>query len=124
MFLDTELITTGRVERRRDRFRPMDSCVSALSSIVANGHQVPPTFPSPPLIIPYGGFSSTAGSQLRYSAPFRCRPRRRLTRNLRSFPFLAQCPGVSNQGCAHRPFAQHGLSSPCLQTLLRPDPPV
>ena len=48
---------TGRVERRRDRFRPMASCVSALSSIVANGHQVLPTFPPPPLIIPYGGFS-------------------------------------------------------------------
>ena len=36
---------TGRVEWRRDRFRPTASCVSALSSIVANGHQVLPTFP-------------------------------------------------------------------------------
>ena len=35
----------------------MASCVSALSSIVANGHQVLPTFPPPPLFIPYGGFS-------------------------------------------------------------------
>jgi len=47
----------GRVEWRRDRFRPMASCVSALSSIVANGHQVLPTFPPPPLFIPYGEFS-------------------------------------------------------------------
>jgi hypothetical protein len=29
---------TGRVERRRDRSRPMASAVSALSSIVANGN--------------------------------------------------------------------------------------
>jgi len=50
---------TGRVERRRDRFRPMASSVSALSSIVANGHQILPTFPPPPLFIPYGGFSRT-----------------------------------------------------------------
>jgi hypothetical protein len=48
---------TGRVERRRDWFRPMAPCLSALSSIVANGHQVLPTFPPPPLFIPYGGFS-------------------------------------------------------------------
>jgi hypothetical protein len=47
---------TGGVERRRDRFRPMASSVSALSSIVANGHQVLPTFPPPPLLIPCGGF--------------------------------------------------------------------
>ena len=37
---------------------------------------------------------------------------------------LALCPGVSNHGCTHRPLAQHGLSSPHLQSLLRPDPPV
>ena len=48
---------TGRVERRRDRFRPMASCVSALSSIVANSPRVMPTFPPPSLFIPYGGFS-------------------------------------------------------------------
>jgi hypothetical protein len=48
---------TGRVERRRDRFRPMASAVSALSSIVANGHQIVPTVPPPPRFIPYGGFS-------------------------------------------------------------------
>jgi hypothetical protein len=35
----------------------MASAVSTLSSIVANGHQVLPTFPPPPLFIPYGGFS-------------------------------------------------------------------
>ena len=50
-------LETGRVEWRRDRFRSMASCVSALSSIVANGHQVVPTFPPPPLFIPYGEFS-------------------------------------------------------------------
>jgi len=32
-------IQTGRVERRRDMIRPMTSNGSALSSIVANGHQ-------------------------------------------------------------------------------------
>jgi hypothetical protein len=35
----------------------MASGVSALSGIVANGHQVLPTFPPPSLFIPYGGFS-------------------------------------------------------------------
>jgi hypothetical protein len=52
-----DVAKTGRVERRRDRFRPLASCVSALSSFVANGHQVLPTFPPPPLFIPYGEFS-------------------------------------------------------------------
>ena len=33
-----------RVERRRDWFRPMASAVSALSSIVANGHHIRPRF--------------------------------------------------------------------------------
>src|SRR3974377_1290288 len=47
----------SRVEWRRDRFRSMASDVSALSSIVANGHQIMPSFPPPPLIIPDGGFS-------------------------------------------------------------------
>ena len=46
-----------RVERRRDWFRPMASAVSALSSIVANGHQILPSFPPPPLIMPHGEFS-------------------------------------------------------------------
>ena len=48
---------SGRVGWRCEQFRPMASCVSALSSIVANGHQVLPSFPPPPLFIPYGGFS-------------------------------------------------------------------
>ena len=40
-------------------------------------------------------------------------------------PFLAiSYPGVWNRGCTHRPLAQHGLSYPHLQTLLRPDPPA
>src|ERR1035437_8485991 len=47
----------GRAERRRDRFRPMVSLVSSLSSIVANSHQVLPTVPPPSLIIPHDGFS-------------------------------------------------------------------
>jgi hypothetical protein len=38
----------SRTERRRDRFKPMASCVSALASMVANGHQVCPMFPPPP----------------------------------------------------------------------------
>ena len=37
----------GRIGRKRDRFRPMASYVSALSSIVADGHQVLPTFVLP-----------------------------------------------------------------------------
>src|ERR1039458_4741564 len=105
-------------------FRPMASAVSALSSIVANGHQIVPTVPPPPRFIPYGGVSSPAGNQPGHPAPFRSRPRLRLTQDLRSFPFLAQCPGVSDRGCTHRPLAQRGLSSPHLQSLLRPDPPV
>jgi hypothetical protein len=35
----------------------MASNVSALSSIVANGHQIVPTVPPPPRFIPYGEFS-------------------------------------------------------------------
>jgi hypothetical protein len=35
----------------------MASAVSALSGIVANGHQIVPTVPPPPRFIPYGGFS-------------------------------------------------------------------
>jgi len=35
----------------------MASAVSALSSIVANSPRVLPTFPPPPLFIPYSGFS-------------------------------------------------------------------
>jgi hypothetical protein len=50
--------------------------------------------------------------------------RRRLARNLRSFPGLAQSPDVSVRGPTHRPLAQCGLSSPHLQSLLRPDSPV
>ena len=77
---------SGRVARRRDWFRPMASAVSALSSIVANGHQILPPFAPPPLIMPCGGFSlTTVGSQPRRLAPFRRRPRLRLTRSLRSF---------------------------------------
>ena len=48
---------SGRVEQRRDMGRPMTSGVSALSSIVANGHQAIHFDSSAPSKIPYGGFS-------------------------------------------------------------------
>src|SRR6266481_8055691 len=47
----------GRVEQRRDMIRPMASNVSALSGIVANGHQAIHFVSSAPSKIPYGGFS-------------------------------------------------------------------
>jgi hypothetical protein len=47
----------GRVEQRRDMIRPMTSDVSALSGIVANGHQAVHFVSSAPSKIPYGGFS-------------------------------------------------------------------
>jgi len=47
----------GRVEQRRDMIRPMTSDVSALSGIVANGHQTVHVVSSAPSKIPYGGFS-------------------------------------------------------------------
>src|SRR5262245_59536932 len=95
---------SGRVERRRDRFRPMASDVSALSSIVANGHQVMRRFLHPLLSFRTAVFASTVGSQPRRPAPFRNRPRLRLTQSLRSFPFLAQGPGVSNQAVPTGPW--------------------
>ena len=64
----------------------MASCVSALSSIVANGHQVIPTFPPPPRFIPYGEFSPVRLEiQPCCPVPFRRHLRLRLTPNLRSF---------------------------------------
>jgi hypothetical protein len=62
----------GRVERRRKMLRPMTSNVSALSSIVANGHHAIHPVSSAPSKIPYGGFSPVrlqAGCQLRPSPP-------------------------------------------------------
>jgi hypothetical protein len=47
----------GRVEQRRGVSRTMASDVSALSSIVANGHQFIHSVSSAPSKIPYGGFS-------------------------------------------------------------------
>src|SRR5437867_1615739 len=47
----------GRVEPRREMIRPMTSDVSALSGIVANGHQAIQIVSSAPSKIPYGGFS-------------------------------------------------------------------
>ena len=63
---------TGRVEQRRDMIRPMTSDVSALSGIVANGHQAIHFVSSAPSKIPYGGFSPVrlqAGCQKRPSSP-------------------------------------------------------
>ena len=78
--------SSGRVEWGRAQFRPMASNVSALSSIVANGHQVMPTFPPPPLFIPYGEFSPVRlETQPCRAMPFRRRLRPRLTPSLRSF---------------------------------------
>jgi hypothetical protein len=118
-----EINWSSRAEARR--FRPMTSSMAALSSIVANGHQMVLTVPPHPLgSFRTEGFPSTAGSQPGRPALSRTRPRLRLTQDLRSFPFLAQSPGVSDRGCAHRPLAQHGLLSPRLQMLLRPYAPV
>ena len=105
--------------------RPMAANVSALSSVVANGHPAShfvSATPSDPAVRRV--FPSTVGSQPRRSVPFRSRSRRRLTRYLRSFPCLGLGPDVSVRGCAHRPLAQRGLSCPRRQTLLRPDAPV
>jgi hypothetical protein len=64
----------------------MASDVSALSSIVANGHQVMPTVPPPPRFIPYGEFSPVRlETQPCRPVPFRRRLRPRLTPSLRSF---------------------------------------
>ena len=62
----------GRVEQRRDMIRPMTSDVSALSGIVANGHQAIHFVSSAPSKIPYGGFSPVrlqTGCQKRPSLP-------------------------------------------------------
>jgi hypothetical protein len=110
---------------QRDGTHLNDLNVSALSSIVAIGHQAIHFVSSTPSYHAVRRvFPSTVGSQPRRSAPFRSRSRLRLTRSLRSFPFLALGPGVSVRGCAHRPLAQRGLSCPRLQSLLRPDAPV
>jgi hypothetical protein len=57
----TKNTPSGRVERRRDRFRPMGSRVSALSSIVANSLQAMQTVPPPqsPLVGMESGTVST-----------------------------------------------------------------
>jgi len=118
------LSSTGRVEQRCDWFRPMASAVSALSSLVANGHQILPSFPPPPLILPYGEFpqygwkpaSSPRALPPASPAAFDAEPA--------FLSCLALGPGVSVRGCAYRPLAQRGLSSPHLQLLRRPDPPV
>jgi hypothetical protein len=117
--------SSGRVGWRCEQFRPMASCVSALSSIVANGHQVLPSFPPPPLFMPYGGFSpvrlEASPSPSILPSPFGMS----FDAGLAIHPFLAilfQASGIA--GCAHWPLAQRGLSCPHLQSLLRPDPPV
>ena len=115
--------STGRVERRRDRFRPMASCVFARSSMVANGPQVLPTFPPPSLIIPYRAclprpfpFRRRQGfSQYGWKPAWSfCALAPPSTAAFDAEPAVTsvcgQCPGVLNRGCTHRPLAQHGLS--------------
>ena len=88
----------GRVEWERARFRPMASDVSALSGIVANGHQIMPTFPPPPLFIPYGEFSPVRlETQPCRTVPFRRRLRLRLTPRLRSFWARLCVPAACNR---------------------------
>jgi hypothetical protein len=55
----------GRAERRRDWFRPMASSVSALSSIVANGLQILPSFPPPPLLTSRNALTGTRANSTR-----------------------------------------------------------
>lgn|SRR5882724_9872850 len=115
----------GRVERRRDRFRPMASFVSALSSIVANSLQVMPTFPPPPLLIPSSRFSPV---RLEASPSYGTLPLG-FTKRLVSALAVHSVSGLSYPvfwygSDAHRPLAQRGLSCPRLQALLRPDAPV
>jgi len=103
----------GRVERRRDRFRPMASFVSALSSIVANSLQVMPTFPPPPLLIPYSGFSPV---RLEASPSYGTLPLG-FTKRLVSALAVHSVSGLSfpvfwYSSDAHRPLAQRGLIMP------------
>ena len=106
--------------------RPMASDGSALSSIVANGHQAihfvssAPSIHSVGRVFPQYGWKS-ALSSCALPKPFGAS----FDAGAAVHPFLAiSYPGVWNDGCTHRPLAQHGLSCPRLQTLLRPDPPV
>jgi len=106
--------------------RPMTSNGSALSSIVANSHQAihfvssAPSIHSLRRVFPHYGWKSALSSCAlpeSFGASF--------DSGSAVHPFLAiSYPGVWNDGCSHRPLAQHGLSCPRLQTLLRPDPPV
>jgi len=54
MSLRDDGLARDRVFPKGIGFRPMASCVSALSGIVANGRRVMLTLPPPPLFIPYG----------------------------------------------------------------------
>jgi hypothetical protein len=82
------------------------------------------TFPPPPLIIPYGGFSPVR-LEARLVTLFSSAAMAAFETRPAVLPFLAFLIQASwNRGYAHRPLAQHGLSYPRLQTLLRPDSPV
>ena len=105
--------------------RPMASKVSALSSVVAKGHQAihfvssTPSYHAVRRVFPQ--YAWKPASSLRalpqpFPAAFDGEPA--------FLSFLALCPGVSVRGCAHRPLAQRGLSCPRLQMLLWPDAPV
>ena len=77
---------SGRVEQRRAMLRPMTSVVSALSSIVANGHQAIHTFPLPPLRFRTVGFPQYGSKQV-----YRWRPSPAYT----PLKCLSDCPAFS-----------------------------
>src|SRR5258708_7730711 len=87
----------------------MASDVSALSSVVAKGHRVLPSFPPSPLIIPDSEFSpvrleapalSCGALPKPFPASFDAAPA--------SLSDPAQRPGLSKRGGAHRPLARQG----------------
>jgi len=91
--------STGRVECRGDRFRPIAYFVSALSSVVAKGIRPSTSFSPPPLFTPYGeSFPSRAGSQPGHPASFRNPLGLRLTQELpftRFWPLRIQASGTA-----------------------------
>jgi hypothetical protein len=123
---DSSMAATVEWSGGANMLRPMTSNVSALSSIVAKGHQAihfvssAPSIHSVRRVFPQYGWKS-ALSSCALPKPFGAS----FDPGAAVRPFLAiSYPGVWNGGCTHRPLAQHGLSCPRLQSLLRPDPPV
>ena len=119
----TALWAARRVEWRRARFRPMTSDVSALSSVVANGHQALPTFSPPPLKFrtvgfPQYGFKracrwrpSPAG---RAYTPFKWRPGTRVfSPGIRP----GHASKLTHTGSSNGPWLPRGLCCPTGSTL-------